>query len=187
MPVRRSPQTILRQPGPIKLGLSGSLASGKTTCLEVFESLGYRVLSADAIVHEIYNKHKLKLDKLRRDCLKSKSALKKLENFVHPKVRAAIRREIQRNKGALIIEVPLLFEGGLYKNFDANIFVYAPKSVRKKRALARGMKPKLFQFLDSRQLPARKKAKMADFVLHNWGDRKSFKRQCRNLANLLQG
>lgn len=170
---------------PIHVGITGSLASGKSTTLKVFSKHGYRILSADEIVHQIYAGENYDLLKLRKEAANSPRALKKLENFVHPIFRRILNKFLKEAKGPVAVEIPLLFEGGLNKCFDLNIFVFAPLVDRRKRAMNRGMSRRLFEFLESKQLPPAKKSEMADFVLLNL-EKPTLKKQAKLLAKLLK-
>jgi len=167
------------------VGITGSLASGKSTTLKVFAKHGYKVLSADEIVHEIYSENNLSLEELRREASKNPKALKRLEDFVHPLFRKKLRSFLREATTPVAVEIPLMYEGGLEKNFDKNIFVFAPLEDRQKRALKRGMSRKLFEFLESRQLPPAKKSELSDFVLLNL-EKPTLKKQAKLLAKLLK-
>ncbi|TVQ77507.1 MAG: dephospho-CoA kinase [Bradymonadales bacterium] len=162
---------------PLHLGLTGGLASGKSSALKIFKALGWKTISADEIVHQIYSEKGESLERLRQEATQSPRALKKLEAWIHPQVRKRVRKDLKENEGrSVVVEVPLLFEGKLASAFDAVLFVYAPKSLRKKRAVKRGMSPKLFEKLDSRQYSAKEKAKLSDLVLLNL-DKKKLRQQ----------
>lgn len=174
-----------RRRSPIRIGLTGSLASGKTTLLKAFKAQGFQVLSADEVVHEVYKENSIELESLRKNCLNSHAALNRLEDFIHPIVYSKVVDGLKKSRKKMAIEIPLLFEVGLHTEFDLNLFVYAPKSDRRKRAIKRGMKASLFDFLDSRQMTAHKKSELADFVLHNH-ELKKFKKQSEKLIELIK-
>jgi dephospho-CoA kinase len=167
-----------RQGRPYVLGLTGGIASGKSSVLKAFERCHWRVLSADQLVHKIYEEAGISREEIRQKLMGLASKpqvlnreIKKLEAWLHPKVREKIRAEINRpSLSPLIVEVPLLFESKakIYQDFDFNLLIFTPKEERKKRALGRGMKAKIFEELDARQWPAQKKAQLADLVLFNF-------------------
>lgn len=174
-----------RQASPIRVGLTGSLASGKSTCLKVFTKQGYATVSADELVHQIYEEAGESLQLLREKALKDPRSLSTLEKRVHPLVREKIKDFFKENSSRPVaVEIPLLFEGGLEKWFDGSVFIFAPKADRKKRAVKRGMKAALFEKLDSRQLQPSVKAEKADFVLQNL-DKEVLKKQAKLLAQFL--
>lgn len=170
---------------PLCLGLTGSLASGKSTTLKIFHKLGFKICSADDIVAEIYNEKKLTKDALIKK-YNTPAKLKTLEAWVHPLVRKRIEAWVLRQRRPMIVEIPLLFETHYEKYFDRVIFVYAPKADRLQRVINRGMSPKLFRMLDKKQWSPKKKAAHSDFVLKNT-TKKSLKNQIRKLVRQLSG
>ena len=150
-----------------RIGLTGSLASGKTTVLKEFQRVGWKTFSADEIVKEIYRKEGLTKGRLRKEYGASRRKLKALERWVHPQVKKELRKRLRGIKKPVVVEVPLLLEAGMKNFFDSIIYVFAPKRERKKRALRRGMSAKLFDFLESQQWPILRKVKAADFIVHN--------------------
>lgn len=168
----------------IHVGLTGSLASGKTSALREFKRGGWQVLSADEMVHEIYEEQNVDREALRRGVLSSKRALKRLEAWIHPLVEKKMRQFLKRECRA-VVEIPLLFEAGFEEYFDWLVYVYAPKQERRRRAIKRGMPGKIFDFLEGQQWPAVKKTKRADFVLHN-REPASLKAQIKRLKDFFQ-
>lgn len=190
---RRRAANISRAP---RIGLTGSLASGKSTVLKAFQKAGWKVFSADQAVHDIYKEKDVEIERLRKACAKSPRAITQLEKKIHPLVRKRIHEFLKKNRAKpCIVEIPLLFEANekarksgaaraAYR-FDSTIFVYAPQKDRLARAKRRGMKPKLFKSLDSRQLSPVTKAELADFVIHNRFGKKELKSQAKLLSRLL--
>lgn len=175
----------MRHSRPIRVGLTGSLASGKSTVLKVFHKHGWAVISADDVVAEIYQRMGLSKETLAKRFGKTKTGLKELEKWIHPLVKKDILRFIKSHRQKpVIVEVPLLFEAQFDKLFDASVFIYAPTLARETRALNRGMSRELFRFLDSKQFSAREKALRADFVLHNW-IKPRLKAQAKTLSKIL--
>jgi dephospho-CoA kinase len=167
---------------PIRLGLTGSLASGKSTALKAFRKLGFKTLSADDVVAEIYKKHGLTKKALIKKYT-TKAKLKKLEAWIHPRVEKHMLRWMRKQKGPVVVEVPLLFEAGFDQFFDKIIFIYAPRAVRLRRAVNRGMSPQLFRMLDKKQWSANKKEARADIILRNTS-KKALKAQVKKTRAL---
>jgi len=168
----------------IKIGITGSLASGKSTVAKIFSGKKYPLFNSDKIVKKIYKSNYFKKKILikfkiianknfKKEILKkiskNKTLLKKIEKIVHPLVRKEIRQFSKKNKRKkiLVFEVPLLIESKLMSNYDVIIFVNSKKKLRLKRFLRRGKSINLFNFLDKRQLPAAKKIKYCDEVINN--------------------
>lgn len=169
----------------IWVGLTGSLAGGKTTTLKVFRKCGWRVFSSDKIVSEIYESFGLTKEDILKKFGRTSSGIRRLERWIHPKVKAEVLRRLRASNKPAIVEVPLLYESKFDRLFDVNIFVFAPRADRRKRALKRGMSGRLFDLLDSRQLSPSEKARRSDFVLHNHS-KPNLKAQARVLAKLLR-
>lgn len=160
-------------PKGLKVGLTGSLASGKSTVLSIFKKAGWKTLSADQIVADVYRRFKIEKPK----ALPTKAGIRKLEEWLHPIFKREMLRFLKKQaKKKVLVEVPLLFEAGFQKYFDLNMMVFAPRALRKKRAIKRGMPEKLFELLESLQWAPSRKARLADFVLINKQKRRLFER-----------
>jgi dephospho-CoA kinase len=175
----------------IKIGLTGSIAMGKSEVARILAEQGLPVFDADKEVHKLYDSAEgaalLKPDvpdairggKVDRGLLtqivmKDKHQLNKLENIVHAEIAA--RREIftfaSQSKGHSIIiyDIPLLFEKTMEKSVDVSVVVSSPEAQQRKRALARpGMTPEKLDMILQRQMPDHEKRKRADYVIENDG------------------
>ena len=168
----------------IKIGITGSIASGKSTASKILSRKRGPLFSADDIVNKFYKSVKFKkqlikkfnIDKktnfkniLKRQILKKKNNIIKLEKIVHPMVRKEMRKFSYKNKDKKILfyEIPLLIENRLMKFFDLIIFIKAKKKIRKKRFKDRGGEEKLFHILNKRQLSESKKIKFSNHVIVN--------------------
>jgi len=170
----------------IILGLTGSIAMGKSTVAQMFSTKGIPVISADKIVHDLYNGkaaplietsfpgstrgHKVDREKLMQSLLKQDQGFEKLEAIIHPLVRQEEWQFIQQHKTKgseiLIIEIPLLFETGAQDLMDAVILVSAPAEVQKQRALSRpNMSLEKFTSLVEKQMPDATKRTRADYII----------------------
>ena len=81
------------------------------------------------------------------------------------------------------MEIPLLIENKLMKNFDTIIFIKAKKSIRLKRFIKKGGDKRLFNTLSDKQLSDVEKAKFSDVIVVNDGNLKIFK---RNLSDIIK-
>ena len=168
----------------MKIGITGSLSSGKTTASKILSARRGPLFSADNVVRKLYRnksfvnnvRKKFKIQKkisiqnaLKDKILNNSFILKKLELLIHPVVRKEMRKFTQSNKKSkfLFFEIPLLVESKLKKYFDLTIFIKARKNIRLKRFKSKGGNRKLFQKLDNRQLSDAKKQKFADYVVVN--------------------
>tara|TARA_B100001250_G_scaffold364270_1_gene344171 strand:- start:2131 stop:2697 length:567 start_codon:yes stop_codon:yes gene_type:complete len=168
----------------IKIAITGSLASGKTTVAKLMSGNRYPIFSADKTVKNLYRK-KIFINKIKRKfnfkntkdikkkiknlIKKDKKILKKLELIIHPLVRREMRIFMKRKKNIKIkiFEIPLLIESKLTKFFDVTIFVGSKKNIRLRRYLKNGGNKKIFTILDKRQIKSSKKIKKSDHVVYN--------------------
>ena len=168
----------------IKIGITGSLASGKTTASKILSSKRGPIFSADKAVKELYkNKHfkslvskKFKIKNnsqlkksLKKLILKNKNNINKLERIIHPLVRKKMKNFTVKNKNKklLFYEIPLLIESKLMKNFNSVVFIKAKKQLRLKRFLSKSGDKKLFNLLNNKQMNDTKKIKFCDHVVVN--------------------
>jgi dephospho-CoA kinase len=171
----------------LRVGLTGSIGMGKSTTAEMFRAEGIAVLDSDQIVHELYKGPAaaeiervfpgvviggaVDRQRLAARVLSDPAALERLEKIVHPMVweaRDALVEE-RRNKGDRIVvfDIPLLFETGAEKDFDAVVVVTAPEDVQRRRVLAReGMTAEKFASILAKQTPDREKRARANFLVH---------------------
>tara|TARA_X000001036_G_scaffold312428_1_gene291015 strand:+ start:10 stop:576 length:567 start_codon:yes stop_codon:yes gene_type:complete len=168
----------------IKIGITGSLASGKTTASKILSSKRGPIFSADKAVKELYkNKHfkslvskKFKIKNnsqlkksLKKLILKNKNNINKLERIIHPLVRKKMKNFTVKNKNKklLFYEIPLLIESKLMKNFNSVVFIKAKKQLRLKRFLSKSGDKKLFNLFNNKQMNDTKKIKFCDHVVVN--------------------
>lgn len=172
------------------IGLTGSIAMGKSTVAIMLRRMGIPLFDADRVVHELIKPKGAALPLVQQafpqmveDGILDRMAMaqlifndvaakKRLENILHPLVAAARDRFLdharRQRKRMVILDIPLLFENGLEKICDAVIVVSAPNFVQKARALARpGMSAEKLSLILAQQWPDWKKKRQADYVLHN--------------------
>ncbi len=177
------------------LGLTGGIATGKSRAARLFRGFGVPVFDADAAVHALFRAGSPMVDAVEaafpgsRDpggaidrkalgvrVLGDPSALRRLEAIVHPAVRAAERRFLQRVARAgfttALLDVPLLLETGGDRLVDAVVVVEVRPELQALRALRRpGMTPARLAAIRRQQLPGPEKRRRADFVLPAGYDR----------------
>lgn len=187
----------------IKIGLTGSIASGKTTASKIISKNRGPLFSADKVVKKIYKKNsfkkkiakKLKFNlntkfkkNLQSKILNKQSNLKKLEKLIHPLVRKEMFIFLKRykNRKTLFLEIPLLVEGKLNKYFDLTIFIKSSKTQRLKRYLLNGGNQKLFSLLDSEQMKDTKKMKLCNHVVVNNKSLVVLKKKLSNIIKIYE-
>ena len=179
-----------------KIGITGSLASGKTTASKILSNNFGPLFSADKIVKKIYDNPTLKIQKkanlkneVKKKILERKNNLIKLEKAIHPIVRKNMFTFIRKNKNRkfIFLEIPLLIESKLTKYFDVIIFIKSKKSVRSKRYLSKHKKSiKFFEFLDKQQIKDSKKMKYCDHIVVNNNSLSDLKKKLFNIIKLYE-
>jgi dephospho-CoA kinase len=178
------------------LGLTGSIAMGKSTASHTFRCFGVPVFDADAEVHRLFAPGGAAvvpvgttfpgcadaaggIDRaaLARQVFCDPAALDCLEAIVHPLVRAAERRFLERCAAArcplAVLDIPLLYETGGERLVDAIAVVSAPAFLQGQRVLRRkGMSADRLAAIRRRQLPDAEKRRRADFVIPTGLDRR---------------
>ena len=144
------------------IGLTGSIAMGKSTTARLFAEEGVPVHDADAAVHQLYEGEAVGADRggvsrrrpgtARSIAPRSASgssaitpALQRLEAIVHPLVREAESEFLGEAEAAgakvVVLDIPLLFETGGESRVDAVVVVSAPAEMQRARVLERGVEP----------------------------------------------
>ena len=164
------------------IGITGSIASGKTTVANLLTRKKYPLFSADKIVSNLYTqkdflkviakKFKLKHNKKIKEQIKTilkknKKDIYKLEAVTHPWVRKEMKIFLKKKKKFLFLEIPLLIESKLGKYFDTVVFVNTKKKIRLKRYSKKNGNKFFFNLLDKRQLSPTFKKKMCDYTINN--------------------
>jgi dephospho-CoA kinase len=170
----------------LKLGLTGSIATGKSTVLKAFADLGIPTFSSDEAVHELYRGAAvapveaafpgvavggiIDRDKLSRQLIGHPARLQQLEAIVHPLVRARIRDFLGTaavvGEPMAVVDIPLLFENGVDWGLDAIIVTIVDAAEQRRRALARpGMTVEKLEAILARQLPQAEKVKRATYII----------------------
>jgi dephospho-CoA kinase len=173
---------------PLKIGLTGGIAAGKSEALKAFERLGAATLSSDAVVHELLESEELRerlaerwgpeviadggVDraKIGEIVFADPEELSWLERQIHPLVQertAAWLLSLPAETEVAVVEVPLLFEVGGERPFDTTVAVVTSDEVRRERAAARGHA--LVDEREARQLTQSEKAARAEHVIENDG------------------
>ena len=185
----------------IKIGITGSLASGKTTVSKILSHRRGPLFSADKVVKKLYKdkyfknllskKFNIKNDNFIKKNIKkiilannNKKNIKKLEKIIHPLVRINMKKFTEKNKNSKFIfyEIPLLIESKLMKYFNIIIFVKAKRNLRLKRFKSKNGNKKLFDLLDRQQLNDNKKIKFCNHLVVNEKNLKFLK---KNLLGII--
>jgi dephospho-CoA kinase len=176
------------------VGLTGGIASGKTTFADALRARGMPVVDADALARAAVAPGAPALAEIVRafgpgvlaaDGALDRKALaavvfadaearRRLEAITHPAVRRAMAEETARLAAAghalAFYDTPLLYEVGLERALDSVVVVWAPRDVQRARLVARdALSPAEAEARLAAQLPIDEKAARADFVVDNVG------------------
>lgn len=171
---------------PKKVAITGGIATGKSTFLNILKKLGCFCISCDEIVKNLYQKRGIQekiLQLLGREVLKEDGVLnrelilekilvnpelkRELENILHPEVLkevlAFFKKAEERGEKICFVEVPLLFEASWEKYFD-EIWVITCSEKTQMERIKRLKRPDLFLELSKLQIPLKEKEKRANKV-----------------------
>jgi dephospho-CoA kinase len=189
------------------IGLTGGIASGKSTVAAMLRDLGATVIDADeasravvepgtpglrAVVEafgaEVLDGERLDRWKLGAIVFEDEEARRRLEAITHPLIRAWMadrqREAEERGDKRVVVDIPLLYENGLDRGLKTVIVVYAPAEVEMERLMARNglSRPEAEQRLTA-QLPIEEKKARATYVIDNSGTREETLEQVRRVWN----
>jgi dephospho-CoA kinase len=177
-----------RKNGPVIVGLTGSIAMGKSTAAAMVRQMGVPVFDSDAVSRaatapggtaipqvaalfpDVVTNGILDRKALGKSVFDSPAQLKRLEAIIHPIVKQArkqfLARAARARRRVVVFDIPLLFETRAERECDIVLAVTAPAFLQRQRVLARpGMTDQLLQSVLLRQTPSVKKAAKADVVL----------------------
>jgi len=180
------------------IGVTGNTGAGKSTVARILMSkINFKTLNADKIarrvLHEksiesrlvrtfgknILSKGKISRKKLAKAAFSSFSSVKKLNAITHPAIRREINKQMRKN---IILDAPLLIEGGFYKKCDYVILVKCDKNTILQRTKKRryDVRERI-----KHQLPEKGKIKYADFVIDNNDSLSNTRKQVNEIARII--
>jgi len=193
------------------VGLTGGIASGKSTVAKILERLGAAVINADALSREVVEPGKdawkeiidafgagvlqpdqsLDRQKLRTVIFNDSDGRKKLEAIIHPRVRALAEEKIREHAVAgysiIVYEVPLLFEGNLHEWLRPVILVACDVDTQRARLQERDRltQTEAQKHIDA-QMSLTEKRRLADYVIENDGSLADLEQQVRAVVEKIQ-
>jgi dephospho-CoA kinase len=190
------------------VGLTGGIASGKSTTTKILKSKKIPVHDSDLVVTDIYEKpnkkfidflkrinlkesiNKNKIDKkiIREIVFSNKAKKKQLEDRLHLEVKKSRERFLKKQERAkaniVFLDIPLLFEKKLNHICDYVVLLTAPLSIRKKRALKRkGMSVEILNKILKTQLVDGIKKKKANFIINTSGKKSLLSKKIFDIVN----
>ncbi len=178
----------------ILIGLTGNIASGKSTVARLLSERGATIIDADVLARRVVEPGMpafdeivkrwgpevvapdgaLDRDALRRLVFSQHDQLEQLNQIVHPEVVVYRDRLVdearQRGDRLVVCDIPLLFERGLVDQFDRIVLVDAPRPIRLERLMReRGLSETDAMDMMTAQMPAELKRARADYLIENSG------------------
>lgn len=190
------------------IGLTGGIASGKSTVSNFFKELGVEIVDADLVAKEISEKKesveriknifgndivdaegKVIRERLRERVFRNRALLEKLNEIIHPQVIEYFQRKKIENSDSeiMIFDIPLLYETNMDKLCDKVIVVGLEKEKQIERVILRdGSSRELAQKIISNQMSLEDKMKRADIVIMNNGSLEDLKEKVIEVYNFLK-
>ena len=181
------------------IGITGGIGSGKTTLCNHLKKTGYLVHESDSVVFNIYknpNKpflnfikkniskevvqnNKINKKKVTNIIFNKDKARKKLETYIHKEVKISRENFIKKNhknkKNAIFVDIPLLFENNLDKQFDMVVCVIAKKKIRTERVLkSKKFTKKILNKIFKSQTSDKNRKSRAKIIINNNKTKKDF-------------
>jgi dephospho-CoA kinase len=193
------------------VGLTGGIATGKSTVADLFRGLGAVVIDADVLAREVVEPGEPALAAiadefgprvLTADGRLDRKALgtivfadadkrRRLEALTHPPIRERFHRQLEALaargfRGLVVFDAPVMIESGNYKNMDRLVVVIADEASQLARLQARdGIERADAVRRVGSQMPLAEKAKLADYVIDNSGDAADTEAQVRRVHQAL--
>ena len=181
------------------IGLTGGIGTGKSTVSRKLRERGYPVIDLDVISREVIEypevinelirnfgieilesqnnisgKKSISRNKLRQTVFKEEKKVSVLNSIMHPPIVEEMRRQVEnfkKNYKTVFVEVQLLFEAKLEKEFDLTVLVYADKKTQLEWVLKRdGRKEEEVQQIINAQMDMTEKRRLSNYIIENNGD-----------------
>jgi dephospho-CoA kinase len=192
------------------VGLTGGIATGKSTVATTLRRLGAEVIDADQLARDVVAPGEPALAEIARefgDVLQPDGALDRkklgaivfkdaarrarLEAITHPAIRARFLARLealqqQGFEGLVFFDAPVMIESGNYRNMDRLVVVFTDEATQRARLMARdAMAETEASQRMATQMPVIDKAKLADYVIDNCGDRAATEARTREVYQAL--
>lgn len=190
----------------LTIGVTGGIASGKSTVARAFEALGIPWVDADDVAREVVEPGQPALTEivarhgdamLTKDGRLNRRALRELvfretterqwlESVTHPRIRERLLAHLERMRASdapyHLLVSPLLFESGQFRLADRNLVIDVPETLQIARTASRDeVDETQAQAIVDAQMPRKERLTLADDVIDNSGDAESLQRQVAEL------
>lgn len=196
----------------MRIGLTGGIATGKSTVSRLLEARGVRIVDADVIARDVMNPGQpllaavaarfgpefllpeggLDRRRMAEHIFNRPEERQALNAIVHPAIRAEIRRQVDAHEAAdpqaiVAADIPLLYESGLEDLYEKIVVVYVPRPVQLTRLMERDkLTPEQAEGRLNAQLDIEDKKRRADYVIDNAGSPEDTERQVDRLLESLR-
>lgn len=195
----------------LRVGLTGGIASGKSTVRKLLAELGCHTIDADRLVAELYEPGRagnaalraaygdaifredgtVDRAKLANIAFSDPAEAKRLNALIHPIVIAAtedVIAAVERDdpQAIVVVEATLMIESGGRRRYDRIVVVDVDPAVQIERGIARGLTREEVTRRIGNQLPRTERLQHADYVIDNSGDASMLERETRRLHALLR-
>jgi len=187
------------------IGLTGGIATGKSTVAKLFKALNFPVIDADSLVKSVYQKKEvfdfiqtnypdsivnqvIDFKVLRTIAFSNETEIKKIETEIYRHLPQEFLKTFStfQSPRFVIYDVPLLFEKGLDKLVDQKIVVYSPESLQIQRLIKRDQVTSLDAHkILSHQIPIEDKKLLADFVIDNSKSEIELEKNFQNIVSTM--
>lgn len=193
------------------IGLTGGIASGKSTVASFFKAQNIPVIETDQIAKTVLSPGSDAYDRvvqhfgeaillsegiINRKALgerifKNESERETLNQIVHPEVRTITQSKVdvlkKEDHDLIVIDVPLLFEAGFDQDVDSTLVISVPKEIQIERLMARDGIDKAYALKKiNAQIPLKEKRQRADYVIDNRGSILATKNQFYEVLKFLK-
>ena len=179
--------------------LTGSIATGKSTVASLLKLYGYTIISADEVAHKKLIEFSDEIKKMfgtsdRKELGKiifnNEKERKKLEKFLHPKIKEEILGEVEKLEKfdvPYFLDIPLYFETGNYNEFKNVVVVYTPKEIQIKRLSQRNkISLEEAKKLVDLQIDIEIKKEKATYIIDNSKNLKHLQKEVEKFINQLK-
>jgi dephospho-CoA kinase len=195
-----------------KIGLTGGIASGKSTVAAMLRELGFDVIFADEISRRLLDPGQAAYEETVREfgreivrpdgtldrkkiaaiVFADRAQLARLNAIIHPRVEAQILKQFadwerEGNRSVAFVEAALLVEAGYMKNLDGLVVTWCRPEQQVERLVARGMTEEEARARIGAQMPVEEKLKLADHKIDCSGTIEETRRQVGELAKTVRG